>query len=350
MSSNGTVVSNTSVSLSFGTPPGDTVATGDNGRKRKLISVVIPAYNEDGNIASLEERVTKVADSCKNYDFEFIVVDNASTDKTGQMIKDLCQKDSRWKYIRFSRNFLVESSISAGYRHSAGEAMIVIYSDLQEPPELIPELLAKWEEGYDVVYGVHTKREGEAGLLTLVVKLAYRLVRWSSEVEIPTDSGDFRLISAQVRDALEQCEEYHRYTRGLIAWLGFSQVGIRYVRQPRTVGKSKSPLSVYFAYFVNAITTFSMKPLRLFFFLGAALMALSMLALLVVAIAWTPLGTIAPALLVSSVVMFACGLNSLGLGVVGEYVGRTYTQVRQRPRYIIQEKMNVEAVVYAGNA
>ena len=194
---------------------------------RPSVSIVIPARNEEDNIPRLEVELLAVVDSLP-YECEFIVVDNDSEDRTGELVKTICARDPRWKYVRFSRNFTGEMSMTAGYRLASGEAIIVLYSDLQDPPEVIPKLLEKWREGYDVVYGVRTVRPGEPFWKNLAAHWVYRIVAWTSDVPIPTDAGDFRLITRQVRDALEQCGEYNRYMRGLIAWLGFRQVGVPY--------------------------------------------------------------------------------------------------------------------------
>ncbi|MBI2495624.1 MAG: glycosyltransferase family 2 protein [Candidatus Omnitrophica bacterium] len=307
-----------------------------------LISIIIPARNEEGNIPRLEQEVLAVVEALPD-EFEFIVVDNDSTDRTGELVKAICARDPRWKYLRLSRNFTVEMSMTAGLRAARGEAMIVLYSDLQDPPAVIPRFIAKWREGYDVVYGVRTARPGEPVWRNLAVHWVYRVIAWSSDVPIPPDAGDFRLISRQVRDALERCGEYNRYLRGLIAWLGFRQVGIPYERRARTAGRSQAPFwhLVFFAF--NAITSFSLKPLRLFTFLGLALLLLSALALPVYVIL-AIVGSPPPGITTIITLLFvAIGLNSLGIGILGEYLGRTYAEVKRRPLYVIQETVNLPA-------
>ena len=307
--------------------------------QRQLITIVIPALNEEGNIRRLEQEVLEVTNSLP-YDFEFIVVDNASTDRTGDLVKEICRSDPRWRYIRFSRNFTVEMSITAGYHLAAGDAIIVLYSDLQDPPTVIPKFIEKWQEGYDIVYGIRTVRPGDPRWRNLTVKVAYRLVAWFAEVPIPTDAGDFRLITRQVRDALEQCGEYNRYMRGLIAWLGFRQVGIPYERRPRTAGVGTAPFWHLLFFTFNAITSFSLKPLRLFTFMGFALIGISVIAAFVYSFLYL-IGSPPPGITTLIVLSFlGIGLNSLGIGVLGEYLGRTYAEVKQRPLYIVQEAVN----------
>src|SRR5258707_2334150 len=308
--------------------------------KRDLITLVVPARNEADNIARLEQEVTACTRDLP-YDFEFIVIDNCSSDATGTLVKALCARDPRWKYVRFSRNFTVEMSITAGYHFASGDAIIVLYSDLQDPPEVIPRFIEKWQEGYDVVYGVRTARPGDPQWRNFAVKMAYRFIAASADVPIPTDAGDFRLISRRVRDALENVSEYNRYMRGLIAWLGFRQIGISYERQPRTAGKSNAPFWNIFLFTFNAITSFSLKPLRAFTFFGIATLIFSVLAACLYAYLYL-VGSAPPGITTLIILSFAgIGLNSLGIGVLGEYIGRTYSEVKRRPLYLIDEQIGI---------
>jgi polyisoprenyl-phosphate glycosyltransferase len=308
---------------------------------RTLVTLIIPAYNEEENIARLEREVLAVTDTLA-YDFEFIVIDNSSTDRTGELVKEICGRDRRWRYIRFSRNFTVEMSMTAGYELASGDAIIVLYSDLQDPPDVIPRFLEQWQEGYDVVYGVRTVRPGDPSWRNLAVRIAYRTIAWFSDVPIPKDAGDFRLISRPVRDALVRCDEHNRYMRGLISWLGFRQIGIPYERRPRKAGNSKAPFLPLVLFVFDAVTSFSLRPLRLFTLLGFVLLAASAIAAVVYIVLWW-LESAPPGITTIIVLLLAAiGLNSLGIGVLGEYVGRTYTEVKGRPLYIIQEAVNCE--------
>lgn len=305
-----------------------------------LVSIVIPARNEEGNIARLQTELLAAVAGLP-YEFEFIVIDNASEDQTGGLVKAICAGDPRWKYMRFSRNFSVEMSITAGYRAANGQAIIVLYSDLQDPPEVIPRFLQKWKEGFDVVYGVRQVRPGETVWRNLLVKYVYRTIVWAAEVPIPLDAGDFRLITKEVRDALEQCDEYNRYLRGLIAWLGFRQIGIPYARRARYSGVSKAPFweMVFFAF--NGITSFSLKPLRLFTIFGGLVLGVSGVAILIYTILFLT-GSPPPGITTIIVLLIiAIGLNSFGIGVLGEYLGRTYSEVKRRPLYIVSETVNL---------
>jgi dolichol-phosphate mannosyltransferase len=244
--------------------------------------------------------------------------------------------------MRFSRDFNVEASMSAGYRVAAGDAIVVLYSDLQDPPEVIPRFIEKWQEGWDVVYGVRSVRPGEARWRNMAVSLAYRIIAWFSEVPIPRNAGDFRLISRRVRDALDDCAEYNRYMRGLIAWLGFRQVGIEYTRRPRFAGASKAPFFALVTFVFSAITSFSLRPLRIFSILGFALVTLSLVAVPVYVVLYA-MGNPPPGITTLIVLaLLAIGINSLGIGILGEYLGRTYAETKRRPLYVVEETVNLD--------
>ncbi len=308
---------------------------------RPLISIVIPAMNELDNIGPLEaELKSTLADL--PYDFEFVVIDNGSTDGTDVAVKAICERDPRWKYVAFSRNFGIEASLAAGYKMASGDAIVVLYSDLQDPPQVIPEFIEKWQEGFDVVYGVRTIRPGDAKWRNGLIKVVYRAVAALADVSIPKNAGDFRLISRRVADALDECNESNRYTRGLIAWLGFRQVGIEYRRRPRTAGESKAPIGSLITFALNAFTSFSIKPLRVFTFMGFALLAISVLAVPIYVFLYLT-GDPPPGVTTLIVLSFiGIGINSLGIGVLGEYLGRTYAETKRRPLYVIAEAVNLE--------
>lgn len=306
----------------------------------QLISIVIPALNERDNIGPLEQRLLAVL-ADQSYDFEFVVVDNGSTDGTPEAVKAICARDPRWKYVQLSRNFGIDASISAGYRLASGDAIVVLYSDLQDPPEVIPDFIRKWREGYDVVYGVRTVRPGDPRWRNAAIKLVYRAIAALADVDIPKNAGDFRLISKRVRDALNTCDENNRYMRGLIAWLGFRQVGVEYERRPRQAGESKFPLGSLIAFALNALTSFSLKPLRVFTILGFTLLAISLLAVPIYIYLYFATG--APQGVTTLIVLglLGIGVNSLGIGVLGEYLGRTYNETKRRPLYVIADSTNI---------
>jgi glycosyltransferase involved in cell wall biosynthesis len=311
-----------------------------------LISIVIPALNERDNIARLEAELTATLEALP-YEFEFIVIDNGSTDGTEGAVKAICARDARWKYVRFSRDFGVEASLTAGYTLASGEAIVVLYSDLQDPPEVIPAFLQKWREGYDVVYGVRTVRPGDARWRNVTIKFVYGVIAALADVKIPQNAGDFRLISRRVADALESCHESNRYMRGLIAWLGFQQTGVEYERRPRMSGESKAPIGSLIVFALNAFTSFSVKPLRVFTLLGFGLVAVSILAIPVYIFLFLT-GDPPPGITTLIVLAFmGIGINSLGIGVLGEYLGRTYAETKRRPLYVIAEAVNIKTQVSA---
>jgi polyisoprenyl-phosphate glycosyltransferase len=306
-----------------------------------LVSIVAPAFNEESNIERLERELLAATDGLP-YRFEFILIDNNSTDGTGQLIKELCLRDQRWKYIRFSRTFPVEMSITAGYEYASGDALIVLYSDLQEPPELIPEFISKWEEGWDVVYGAHTFRHGEFAGRALAVRIAYRVIGRLAEVRIPPHVCDFKLITREVRDALLQFGERLRYTRGLIAWIGFRQIGVPYERRAREAGESKTNLGLLFKYLLNGIFGFSLKPLRIFMILGSLLLSAAAIWGLVTGVEAISGDDPSSTTLLALLILAVAGINSIGLWVVGEYVGRSYFETLRRPLYIVSETVNLD--------
>ena len=306
-----------------------------------LISIVIPARNEQDNIEPLERELGECLHGLP-YDFEFLVVDNGSTDGTEAAVKAICARDARWKYIRFSRDFGVEASLTAGYRLTTGAAIVVLYSDLQDPPQVIPTFLAKWREGYDVVYGVRTVRPGDAKWRNGMVKVVYRMISALADVKIPQNAGDFRLISRRVADALEQCNESNRYMRGLIAWLGFEQTGVEYERRPRLAGESKAPIGSLIVFALNAFTSFSVKPLRVFTYFGFGMLALSLLAATVYVLLFLTGDPPAGITTLIVLALMGIGINSLGIGVLGEYLGRTYAETKRRPLYVIADAVNIE--------
>jgi polyisoprenyl-phosphate glycosyltransferase len=305
-----------------------------------LITIVVPARDEEANIPRLRQELGQVLDPLP-YRFEILVVDNDSSDDTGVLVKAICASDPRWKYLRLSRNFGAEASISAGYIHSAGQAVIVVYSDLQDPPALIPEFLAKWEQGFDVVFGVQTARSGEPALKSWLVRRAYRTVARMAEVGIPPDASDFRLVTREVVDALGECSERSRYLRGLISWLGFRQVGIPYERRPRVAGRSKSSCGFLIRFLIDGIAAFSLRPLRFAPVLAAVLCFVSLFW--GVAVAALAIDGHAPssAALLGLLMLVLGALNALGLWVLSEYVGRIHVESRRRPLFLIADAVNI---------
>ncbi len=309
-----------------------------------LVSIVMPAYNEAENIPRLEAELTEALDGLP-YRFEFLVVEGGSSDGTQERLRELSARDPRWRHVELTRRFSVEASITAGYAYARGDAIVVLYSDLQEPPELIPEFLAKWQEGYDSVYGLQTGREGEGRLRSWLVRRAYRLIgSSSSDVPIPADACDFRLITSEVRDALMRCEERVRYLRGLVAWLGFRQAAVPYVRRRRLADESKASPRLLAQYFANGLFGFSLRPLHLVGWTGALLLAIGLVAGLAAAVLALS-GSDVPLILgVAAIAAALVGVNTLALWLVGEYVGRAYVESLRRPLYLVRDSVHRELV------
>ena len=303
------------------------------------LSVVIPTYNEESNIDRVYQRITAVL-SGLDLEWELIFSVDPSTDRTEQKILALRERDRRVKMLRFSRRFGQPMATLAGMEAATGDAVVVIDCDLQDPPELITELVASWRSGYDVVYAQRRTRAGETLPKRIVSALGYRLIARIAEVEIPPNTGDFRLMSRRVVDNVVALKEGHGFLRGLVGLVGFAQTSVLYDRDPRPSGSSKynrfwGSLAIGF----NGIVGFSRYPLQLISFLGVALsliaflLAIVYLGLKIAGVAF-PLGN--PTVVIT--VSFFSGIQMLSLGVIGEYVGRTYDESRQRPKYIIESR------------
>jgi dolichol-phosphate mannosyltransferase len=308
----------------------------------RLFSVVVPVLNEEEVIADTYTRLTSTLEAL-DMPFEVIVVDNGSTDRTPAIVSELCTSDRRWKYIRLSRNFGYQNSITAGMLAARGDAMLVIDADLQDPPELIAVFVDYWKKGYDVVYGVREKRTGESPLRTVPTMLAMRFISWmSDDIKLPVHSGDFRLITRRVRDAFAQLPEANRYVRGMIHWLGFRQIGIPYVRRGRTMGATKVNLWHLMDFTFNAIFCFSVKPLRLFSVLGLGILAMT--ALLGAVYFFMAMVTSPPAGIttVLMLLLINLGVLSLGIGILGEYIAKIYTESKRRPLWFVDTTLNFD--------
>ena len=256
-------------------------------------------------------------------------------------------RDPRWKYVRLSRNFGYQNSITAGMLAAGGDAIMIIDADLQDPPELIPEFVARWREGYDIVYGVREKRTGESPLRVIPTMLAMRFITWmSDEIKLPLHSSDFRLITRRVRDAFAQLPENTRYVRGMVHWLGFRQVGIPYIRRGRAGGESKVNPVYLIGFMFNAVFNFSIKPLRMFSLFGLGILGLaSVLAVVYVIMSFltSPPRGITTVLLL---LLTNLGVQSLGIGVLGEYIAKIYSETKRRPLWLVDYTLNVEAPVW----
>ncbi len=309
---------------------------------RKLVSIIMPVRNEEANLPRAYDEVSAVMASLP-YDYEVLIIDNDSVDRTAQLSADLCQRDARWRYIKFSRNFTVESSLAAGYRFARGDAAIVLFGDLQDPPGLIAEFLRRWEEGNEVVYGVIRRRDGDPIWKAWSARLLYRLVNYLSDVTIPTDATDFRLLSRRAINALNRLDERNRYIRGFSHWIGFRQCPIIYDRRPRLAGKSNAPFFYLLNLAANAITCFSIKPLQLFSLFGFLTLGATIIAAITYLATWC-FGATVPGLTTIYLLLLAnLGAMLLGFGTVGEYVGRIYVEAKRRPLYLVERTINMPA-------
>ncbi len=308
-----------------------------------LLSVVIPCMNEEEVLRQTNRRVVTILERT-SLNFEILYVDDGSTDSTPDLLRELQAQDARIRVVRFSRNFGHQIAITAGLEHASGDAVVIIDADLQDPPEVILEFLAKWLEGYDVVYGVRTERDGETVFKLWTAKFFYRFIRRLSDTRIPLDTGDFRLTDRSVVDALLSMPERDRFVRGMVSWLGFSQTGVPYRRAPRVAGVTKFSLFKMVRFALDGIFSFSILPLRLATWTGFAASGLAIFGIIIVLLerfsgvtglvkGWS-----------STVIaeLFIGGVQLICMGIIGEYVGRIYGESKRRPLYVVQERMGFE--------
>ncbi len=312
---------------------------------KPVYSIVAPIYNEEGNIDKLHKRISEVMGSTGET-WELVCVNDGSRDRSLELLKAVAEKDERIKIINFARNFGHQLAVTAGLHHTSGQAVVVIDADLQDPPEVILEMIERWKSGYQVVYAVREQRKGESWFKLFTAKLFYRVIYRITDVDIPLDTGDFRLMDRKVVDALNAMPEHNRFIRGLTSWIGFKQTGVNYVREAREWGETKYPLKKMVRFAMDAVTGFSYFPLQIMvyvaFFLGlAAVLAIPVFAILRFIMGDAFFGgqatTIILLLLLSSFQLFF-------LFVMGQYVARIYDETRGRPLYIVAEKTNLDDV------
>jgi glycosyltransferase involved in cell wall biosynthesis len=306
-------------------------------RRKPVLSVVAPVFNERENIAELHRRVKGVLEGTR-LTWELLLVDDGSTDGSTEAILALAKDDSHVQPVVFARNFGHQVAVTAGLDYSLGQAVVVIDADLQDPPEVIPDLVARWREGYEVVYAVRSEREGESWFKKTTAAVFYRLITRITDVEIPLDTGDFRLLDRKVVDAINQMRERHRFLRGMASWVGFRQVGVPYRRAARSAGTTKYPFRKMLRLAVTAVTGFSYFPLQIATYLGFLSAGVSAVAIPVV-IAFRLAGHQAffgqATTLIA--VLFLGGVQLISLGIMGEYVGRLYDEAKGRPLYVVRQ-------------
>ncbi len=304
-----------------------------------MLSVIVPCFNEAEVIEHTHQRLTAALEKITP-DFEVIYVDDGSRDRTAELLREIQSGSSRAKVIRLSRNFGHQIAVSAGLEYARGQAVVLIDADLQDPPEVIADMMAKWREGFHVVYGQRTERSGETKFKLWTARAFYRLINRLSEVPIPLDTGDFRLMDRAAVDALLRMRERHRLLRAMTSWVGFKQTAVLYSRAERFAGTSKYPLRKMLALAIDGIVSFSAVPLKIVTSVGLAFSALSVLGI-IYAIAqrlwtdnWVPGWT-----LIFIAVMLIGGLQFIFLGVMGEYIGRIYSEAKDRPLFLVMEEL-----------
>ena len=304
---------------------------------KPVFSIVAPVFNEIGSIEEFYKTLALVMQPLKQ-PWELLLVDDGSTDGSTDKIRELAANDSHVKPVIFARNFGHQIAVTAGLDYTRGEAIIIIDADLQDPPSVILDLIAKWKEGFEVVYAVRRKREGESWFKLFTASLFYRLIFRITDVKIPLDTGDFRLIDRKVVDILGQMRERHRFLRGMAAWVGFRQVGVEYDRKERFAGKTKYPFSKMFKLALNAITSFSYFPLQVATYLGFICAGISILAIpVVIYLRLSNQGELLGQATTLIAVLLLGGVQLITLGILGEYIGRIYDEAKGRPLYIVSE-------------
>ncbi|MBN2557949.1 MAG: glycosyltransferase family 2 protein [Clostridia bacterium] len=305
-----------------------------------LYSIVIPLYNEEEVIGECIRRVVSVCDGIDG-ECEIIFVNDGSADRTLELAANACKSDKRIKLISFSRNFGHQIAITAGMDNAAGDAVIVMDADLQDPPEVITELIEKYNEGYDVVYAVRAQRKGETVFKKLTAKAFYRFLRYMCNIDIPVDTGDFRLISRKVCNVMKTLTERNRYVRGLVSWVGFRQAAVEYVREERFAGETKYPLKKMIKLSLDGITSFSSKPLTMSKNLGFIAAAAGFIYMIVVILQKFVFGkTVQGWASLAVLILLMGGIQLIMLGITGEYIARIFDESKNRPLYIIDEKYN----------
>jgi dolichol-phosphate mannosyltransferase len=307
--------------------------------------VIVPCFNEQEVIRETHARLAGVLERLEPPEFEIIYVDDGSRDQTPEILCELQALDGRVRVIRLSRNFGHQVAVTAGLEHSAGDAVVLIDADLQDPPEVILEMVERWREGYHVAYGLRTERSGETGFKIWTAHVFYRLINRMSETKMPLDTGDFRLMDRRVVDALLAMPERDRFLRGMVSWVGFRQVAVPYERAPRLAGTSKYPFMKMVRFATDAMLSFSFIPLRLATWLGFMTIGLAIAGIIYAVLlrlytdethwvrGWTSIFT---------AVLFMGGVQLISLGIIGEYLGRIYSEVKQRPLYVVQERLGFE--------
>jgi dolichol-phosphate mannosyltransferase len=306
----------------------------------RLISVIIPAFNEEDCVDELADRLTTVFASESNYLFEVLIIENGSEDLTWERLKDISARDSRFKIIKLSRNFRMDGGLTAGLEYIRGDAVVLMTADLQDPPEKIPDFLRAWEQGYEHVYGVVSKRKGTGPIRTLNSKLFYFVANALSDGRIPKHASDFRLADRKVYEKVRGMQERNRFVRGLFAWVGFKSIGVPMDREERFAGRSNAHTFQVIDLAFKGIFAHSYKPLKLITLFGAFLSVVSFFSIIPLGVIWFTQGVpFAGFGTLISLILLLISFLFLFLGIIGEYVGLIYEEVKQRPNYVVTDKI-----------
>ena len=309
------------------------------------LSVVAPVFNEEAILHELYRRLTAVLDGA-GLDWELVLVNDGSRDRSLEIMRELHAADARVKVVNFARNFGHQVAITAGTDYAQGQAVVIIDADLQDPPEVILDLLAKWREGYEVVYAVRSERKGETWFKEFTAKAFYRIIYKITDINIPMDTGDFRLMDRKVVEALKTMREKHRFMRGMSVWVGFRQTGVEYVRAERFAGETKYPLKKMLKFALDGITSFSYFPLQLATYIGFIVAAISVVGIIVtIILRLTGSHAFYGQATTLVAVLFLGGVQLISLGIIGEYLGRIYDEAKGRPLYIVHDALGFDEQV-----
>ena len=309
----------------------------------KKISIVIPVYNEEAVIETSYIKIKEVVEKIEEYDYELIFINDGSKDKSLSILEEISSRNEKVKVISFARNFGHQAAVTAGIKYITGDAIVIIDADLQDPPELIPDMVKLWEDGNEVIYGKRKKRKGESAFKLLTAKVFYKMLNALSDVEIPKDTGDFRLVDRKVIDVINQMPEHNKFLRGLFSWVGFKQYAYEYERKERFAGKTKYPFKKMWKLATDGIISFSTKPLKLVGGLGILTIILSIGILIYSLVSYYfKLNDLTPGWtsIMVAITLFS-GVQLLSIWIISEYISRIYDETRNRPQYIIDKKINM---------
>ena len=320
-----------------------------------LLSVIVPCYNEELVLQATYERLTKVLAGMPEFNYEIVFVNDGSHDQTQEILTSIQFGDPCVRVLRLSRNFGHQIAVTAGLEEAVGDAVVIIDADLQDPPEMIPEMIHRWREGNHVVYGVRAEREGESKFKLWTAKVFYRIINRLSDTKIPVDAGDFRLLDRKVVAVLKAMPERARFLRGMVSWAGFRQSSVTYQRAARHAGESKYPLGKMISFALDGIISFSLVPLKVAIWTGFLAIWVAVAGIIVAVVDWIwDKGIIRGWASLFVAVLFMGGIQLVSLGIIGEYLGRIYTEVKRRPLYAVEERLGfsdgntMEKVVKAG--